>query len=267
MPEPRRLISRHRSAFARLAAKRQEPPIVKGNFVRGAGYLSDGAKLMWHPVLRPFVIVPLVVNIAIFGSLMWLGFSAINDLMDKMLNSIPGWLYFIEWILWPIIVITVSLIAGYLFTTVALIIASPFNNLLAEKAEELITGKPVDSLEGIGAALASIPQSIIRELLKLIYYIPMALLALVLSLLIPGVGSLAWLLLGAWMMSIQFIDYPMDNHQLSFADVKRAARSRRLSTLGFGGLVALCTAIPVVNFFVVPAAVVGATLLWCKELQ
>lgn len=59
----------------------------------------------------------------------------------------------------------------------------------------------------------------------------------------------------------------MDNHQLSFAEVKRAVRSRRLSSLGFGGLVALCTAIPLVNFFVVPAAVVGATLLWCEELQ
>jgi CysZ protein len=68
------------------------------------------------------------------------------------------------------------------------------------------------------------------------------------------------------MMSIQFVDNPMDNHQRSFADVKEAVRSRRLSSLGFGGLVALCTGIPLVNFFVVPAAVVGATLLWAEEL-
>jgi CysZ protein len=37
--------------------------------------------------------------------------------------------------------------------------------------------------------------------------------------------------------------------------------------MGFGGLVALCASIPIVNFFVVPAAVVGATLLWCEELN
>ena len=59
----------------------------------------------------------------------------------------------------------------------------------------------------------------------------------------------------------------MDNHQLGFADVKEAVRSRRLSSMGFGGLVALCAGIPVVNFFVVPAAVVGATLLWVEELD
>ena len=81
------------------------------------------------------------------------------------------------------------------------------------------------------------------------------------------VAPVLWFLLGAWMMSIQFVDYPMDNHQLSFADVKEAVRSRRLSSMGFGGAVALCASIPLVNFFVVPAAVVGATLLWCRELD
>jgi CysZ protein len=216
--------------------------------------------------LRPFVLVPLVLNILIFGSLLGVGFTFINDIMDRLLASIPQWLGFIEWILWPLIVITAGLITGYLFTTVALIIASPFNALLAEKAEELITGRPVESLEGLGAALLAIPRGVLRELLKLLYYIPMAVVALLLSF-IPGVGAVAWLLLGAWMMSIQFVDYPMDNHQRSFAEVKEAVRSRRLSSLGFGGLVALCTGIPVVNFFVVPAAVVGATLLWCEELD
>ncbi|MCB1705998.1 MAG: sulfate transporter CysZ [Halioglobus sp.] len=239
---------------------------MQGNIARGAGYLTRGAKLLNHPSLRAFVIVPLIINILIFGTLIALGFSYISDLMDSMLASIPGWMSFITWILWPLIIVTVSLIAGYFFTSVALIIASPFNALLAEKAEELVTGQPVNSLEGFGAALASIPKSVVRELLKLLYYIPMALLALVLSF-IPGVGAAAWLLLGAWMMSIQFVDYPMDNHQLSFAEVKRAVRSKRLSSLGFGGLVAVCTSIPLVNFFVVPAAVVGATLLWCEELN
>jgi CysZ protein len=59
----------------------------------------------------------------------------------------------------------------------------------------------------------------------------------------------------------------MDNHRLDFKEVKLAAQERRLSSLGFGGLVALCASIPLVNFFVMPSAVVGATLLWCEELQ
>jgi len=242
---------------------------LKGNVVHGASYLVQGVKMLGHPSLRLFVLIPLVINILIFGSLISLGLGYLSELMDSLLASIPDWLDFIQWILWPLIGITVSLATGYLFTSVALIIASPFNALLAEKAEELVTGQPVNSLEGLGAALLAVPRGILRELAKLLYYVPMAVFVLILSF-IPVLNTVApvlWVLLGAWMMSIQFVDYPMDNHQLSFADVKEAVRSRRLSSMGFGGLVALCTGIPIVNFFIVPAAVVGATLLWCEELR
>lgn len=239
---------------------------MQGNVAHGAGYLVRGAKLLGHPSLRMFVLIPLLVNIAIFGSLIWYGLGYLDELMTDWLGRIPQWLDFIRWILWPLIGLTVSLLTGYLFTAVALLIASPFNALLAEKAEELVTGRPVDSLEGLGAALAAVPRSIVRELSKLVYYLPMALFVLLVSFVLSPLAPFLWFLLGAWMMSIQFVDYPMDNHQLSFADVKEAVRSRRLSSMGFGGLVALCTGIPIINFFVVPAAVVGATLLWCEEL-
>lgn len=241
---------------------------MQGNFPHGTQYLLRGAKMLNHKSLRLFVIIPLVINILIFGSLIGFTVSYLSELMSSWLGRIPEWLGFIEWILWPLIGIGVSLMTGYAFTAIALLIASPFNALLAEKAEELITGKPVDSLEGLGAALLAIPRSIVRELLKLLYYTPMFLFVLLLSF-IPGlnlVSPFLWLLLGAWMMSLQFLDYPMDNHQLSFSDVKEAARYRRLSTLGFGAAVALCASIPVVNFFVIPSAVVGATLMWCEEL-
>ena len=242
---------------------------MKGNIAHGIGYLSRGAGMLKHPSLRLFVLIPLLVNIVIFGSLIWYGLSYLSAVMEGWLGKIPEWLNFIKWIIWPLVGLTVSLATGYVFTAVALVIASPFNALLAEKAEELITGKPVNSLEGLGAALAAVPRGILRELSKLLYYLPMAAFVLVMSFIpvLNVVAPVLWFLLGAWMMSLQFIDYPMDNHQLSFADVKEAARARRLSSMGFGGVVALCTGIPVVNFFVVPAAVVGATLLWCEELR
>ncbi len=241
---------------------------MQGNVVTGAGYVMRGAKMLTHPSLRLFVLIPLLVNVLIFATLIGFGLGYIVDFVDRWLDWLPEWLNFLEWILWPLVGLAVSLTTGYLFTAVALIIASPFNALLAEKAEELITGKPVDSLEGLGPALMALPRGILRELAKLVYYVPMALFVLLMTL-VPVVNLVApflWFLLGAWMMSLQFLDYPMDNHQLSFNDVKEAARSRRLSSMGFGGLVALCASIPLVNFFVVPSAVVAATLLWCEEL-
>ncbi len=242
---------------------------MEGDPIYGAGCLIRGGKMLRHPRLRPFVIIPLLINVLIFGSLIGWGFSRLVDAVNGWMAWLPEWLSFLEWILWPIVGIAVALVTGYLFTAVALLIASPFNALLAEKAEELITGRPVEGLEGLGAALASVPRGIFRELAKLLYYLPMAALVLILSF-IPAVNAFApflWFLLGAWMMSLQFVDYPMDNHQFSFKDVRLAVADRRLSSLGFGGLVAACASIPVVNFFVVPAAVVGATILYVEELR
>ncbi|MEM8562418.1 MAG: sulfate transporter CysZ [Pseudomonadota bacterium] len=241
---------------------------MQGNFARGARYLGRGASMLKHPSLRLFVMIPLAINILIFGGLIYFGLGYLSSIIDQWLSKIPEWLEFIKWIIWPIVWLTIGLVTGYLFTAVALIIASPFNALLAEKAEELITGQQVGSLEGLGAAVMAVPRGMVREVSKLIYYVPMAIFVLILSFIpvINVVSPVLWFLLGAWMMSIQYVDYPMDNHQLSFADVKEAVRSRRVSSMGFGGVVALCTSIPVVNFFVVPAAVVGATLLWCEEL-
>jgi CysZ protein len=225
--------------------------------------------MLTHKSLRLFVIIPLIINITIFASFIGLTISYIDSIMSGWMDAIPQWLSFIQWLIWPLIAITLSLISGYAFTTIALLIASPFNALLAEKAEELITGRPVDGLEGLSAAIVAVPRGIIREIMKLMYYIPLFLLVLVLSF-IPPVNAAApvlWFLLGAWMMSLQFLDYPMDNHQLRFADVKEAASSIRMTSMGFGGAVALCASIPVINFFVIPSAVVGATLLWCEEFQ
>ncbi|MDP5053628.1 MAG: sulfate transporter CysZ, partial [Congregibacter sp.] len=166
---------------------------MEGDPLYGAGCLIRGGKMLSHPRLRAFVIVPLTVNVLIFGSLISWGLSNFVPWIDSWLAWLPSWLSFLEWILWPLIGIAVALVTGYLFTAVALIIASPFNALLAEKAEELITGQPVQGLEGLGAALMGVPRGIFRELAKLVYYIPMALMVLVISF-IPAVNAVAPLL-------------------------------------------------------------------------
>lgn len=222
-----------------------------------------------HPRLRAFVIIPLLINVLVFGALLTVSVNLVASTMDHWMSAIPDWLSFLRWIVWPIIIVALALVSGYAFTAVALLIASPFNGLLAEKVEEITTGQPVQGAEGLAGAIALVPRAILRELQKFAYYLPLLLLVLIASF-IPGINALSpllWFLLGAWMMGVQYVDYPMDNHMHDFKDVKEACRNRRLSSLGFGGLVSLMAGIPVLNFFVVPAAVCGATLFWCEELR
>jgi CysZ protein len=242
---------------------------MQGNVITGAGYFFRGLSMLTQPGLKRFVIVPFVTNVVLFAAIGLVAYETVMSMLDATISELPSWLLFLRWIIIPFVWLLGALTTGYLSTFLVLIITSPFLSLLAEKVEEQVTGEPVPALESLSAALYEIPRSIARELRKVMYYIPMALGVFVLSW-IPAVNVLApllWFILGAWMMSLQFVDYPMDNHRFPFTQVRDACASRRLSSLSFGGVVAFVSGIPLANMIVIPAAVIGATLLWCEELR
>ena len=225
--------------------------------------------MTFQPGLRRFVLIPLIANIVLFSLMGWLLYGLIVDFYEAAMLTVPEWLQFLSWIITPLLWLIGGLMTGYVSTLIVLMLTSPFHALLAEKVEEAITGEPVPALDGIAEALLEVPRALFRELRKVLYYVPMAVGVLILTIvpLFNAFAPLAWFLLGAWMMSLQFVDYPMDNHRLAFRDVRDACAARRLSTIGFGGTVAFFTGIPLINLIVIPAAVIGATLLWCEELR
>ncbi len=233
----------------------------------GANYLGRGFKLILEPGLRLFVVLPLAINILIFGTLMTLSLSGFGSAMERLLAWLPDWLDFISWILWPLAVVLLLAIAMYLFSIVANLIAAPFNGLLAEKVEERISGKEVNARETVAQAIASFPRSIFREIQKLLYYASWAIVALIISLIFSPLSGLIWFLLGAWMMALEYTDYAMDNNKLSFAEAKKRLGKKRGTNAGFGCLVMIGTMIPIVNLVIMPAAVAGGTLLWHEQLK
>lgn len=242
---------------------------MRGNLFTGASYLLRGLTMLPEPGIRGFVIVPLVANILLFGALATLLWSYVGGFAAVLTDFLPDWLGFITWIVWPLVWLAGGLLTGYISTLLVLLFTSPFHALLAEKVEERLTGQPVPALEGTLAALGEVPRAFLRELNKFAYYIPIALFVLIISF-IPGLNvfsPLLWFILGAWMMSLQFLDYPMDNHRLPFSEVRNACASRRLTSMGFGGAVAFVSGIPLANLILIPAAVIGATLLWCEQFR
>ena len=242
---------------------------MSGNFVTGAGYLLRGLAMTFQPGLRRFVLIPLTANVVLFSLMGWLLYEVITDFYDAAMLTVPEWLQFLSWIITPLLWLVGGLMTGYVSTLLVLMLTSPFHALLSEKVEESITGETMPALEGIAAALLEVPRALFREIRKFLYYAPIALAVLILTI-IPvfnAFAPLGWFLLGAWMMSLQFVDYPMGNHRLPFREVREACADRRLSTIGFGGTVAVATGIPLLNLVVIPAAVIGATLLWCEELR
>ncbi|PKG38842.1 sulfate transporter CysZ [Psychromonas sp. Urea-02u-13] len=230
----------------------------------GFNYLLKGAKLLSHPKLRVFVMIPLMINILIFASAFWFLFSTITEWIDSYISGLPDWLSWLAYLFWPFLIFSILVSFSFVFSTVANIIAAPFNGLLAEKTELLLTGKPINN-DGFTDLLKDLPRIFKRELQKLIYILP-RLLVCALLFFIPAFGQTVapfiWFVFAGWVMAIQYADFPFDNHKIPFNDMKKALSARLGKNLTFGMLISFFTTIPVLNFIIMPIAVCGATAFW-----
>ena len=240
-------------------------PRPRNNLLSGALYFLRGFAIVTRPGIRAYVIVPLLINTMLFAVLIYLGASWLGSAVEHML---PDWLDFLSWILVPIFVLA-TLVAGFFaFNLVADLIAAPFNGLLAEAVECHLTGRsPLPG--GWRSIAADLGTTLVAEASKLAY-VAVRTLPLLVLFPIPGVNvmaSIAWMLFGAWMLALTYLDYPMANHGIGFPELRRRLNGRRLLGLGFGGAVMAALTVPVLNFLVIPCAVAGATAMWVEQLE
>lgn len=249
-----------------------EPELARNSLVSGARYFFRGLRLLLHPQLRWFILIPLIINCLLFAVLTTLLVQYFDHLTTWSL-PLPEILQFLEktlkWVAWFLIVVVVLIGYGYSFNIITNIFAAPFYGILSQRTEEMLTGVqcPDEPL------LHMIPRTIFREITKLVYFVSrgifillvMLFLALtfILNFLSPVVGTL-W---SAWSMSIQYVDYAADNHRTEFATLRKLLRKRLYSSIGFGGTVMACSMVPVLNIFAMPAAVIGGTLFWVNEVK
>ncbi|MGD9153165.1 MAG: sulfate transporter CysZ [Gammaproteobacteria bacterium] len=231
----------------------------------GIHYLFRGFNMLTTPGIKRFVIIPLIINIILFSLLIGLGYHFISYLISLL----PHWLHWLSWLIIPIFFIASSIIIIYIFTIVANLIGAPFNSLLSEKVQLLTTGKKPREDEGFKEAIKDIPRTLKREWHKIVYYIPRALLLLILFFIpiINVIAGILWFVFGCWMMAVEYVDYPMDNHKKPFKELHHYLHTHCLQSLTFGASVAIISMIPVINFFVMPAAVIGGTLMYLENSQ
>ena len=227
----------------------------------GPQYLREGLKLVLSPGLRLFVLLPLAINLLLFGGLVYFAGHQFSLWLDALMPTLPSWLSFLSYILWPLFVALLVLMVFFTFTLVANIIAAPFNGFLAEKVEVVVRGQDNFPAFSWAELAAMVPRTLSREMRKLGYFLPRAIGLFILSF-IPVVNVIAAPL---WLMFIQYIDYPADNNKMSWQDMLAWLRQKRWQSLGFGGITYLALMIPGVNVLMMPAAVAGATLFWVRE--
>ena len=166
--------------------------------------------------------------------------------------------------LWLIFAFSAVVVLFYAFTLMANLLAASF---LATRVEALVTGQRPDSGRKL---VGDVVISLRDELRRILYILWRALLIGILGLLLLFVPflsiltPLSWFVFTAWMLAMQYSDYPLSNHGVDFTAQRPFLTRQRSHLFAFGAATALCTLIPVVNFIIMPAAVAGATLLWIE---
>jgi CysZ protein len=241
----------------------------------GFNYMIDGAKILASSGMKRFVLIPLIANIIVFVFLTSLLIQYFSTVSNYFTDALSGWAwlaYFaaiIATILSGLAAFIILLIYGYSFNLITNIIAAPFYGLLAEKIEHKLTGSitPEESIPSL------ILRTLQRELVKLWYFISRGFLVFfglfilafipVINFMVP-VLAVFW---AAWVLTLQYVDYPADNNHMSFKELRQQIKNKRYSTLGFGGVILIGSMIPVINIFIMPIAVAGGTLFWINELN
>jgi CysZ protein len=232
----------------------------------GAGYFFKGFELIQKKGIRRFVFIPLFINLILFGFAFYYLFLQLDHYMTMFTQWLPSWLNWLSTILWPLVLIAVVVLFSFIFSTAANWLAAPFNGLLSEKVETMLTGEPSPD-GGVSDIVKDIPRTIGREWTKLRYYLPRALGFLLVMFVLPVIGQIIWFIFVAWMMAIQYKDYPFDNHKIPFTEMKNALKEKQGLSYGFGFTVALFSMLPFVNLIVMPVAICGATNLWVDHYR
>lgn len=240
---------------------------------QSVSYIAAGCRLVTTKGLRRFVVLPLLVNLLIFGGLGWWVYALASTWLDSLalFSRWSDWwiVSALQTVLHWLLSSTLFFSLAFVFTLVANLVGAPFNGLLAERVEAHLTGRVADVAPSVLTLIKSVPRLMISELSKVIYLI-VCLVPLLILQFIPVINFVAPLLLflfGAWMFALEYMDYPMGNSGAVFRDVRKKCKQRRRLCLGFGGIVALISAVPVVNLFIMPVAVAGATALYVDHFR
>jgi CysZ protein len=228
----------------------------------GAGFKTtlSSVKFLWrNKTLWPQVAIPAVINIFMFIAITALLLFNADWFMFFDEPSKGSWTYWgliVLWWIYKVILYPLLLIVSYFLTLMlAGIVASPFNEVLSERAEHRMMGEVVPSEEGWKALVVGGAKGVAQAAAT---GIPRVILVGLLSL-IPGVGPIIGAIVASYFIALEYTDYAFERRKYGFRQKLRTVWKHRRMAMGFGLGMDLLLIIPFVNFLAIPIAVVGGT--------
>lgn len=208
--------------------------------------------------------IPVLIGAGLYY---WLGAWMYGDVLNwgndwvKEAISNDTWGNVITWLIGIVMTVVLYFVISWTFILIISIIASPFNDVISSRVERAILGQDKQEISSSFTQMFSrILRILWNESKKIVFIIFLSFLGFLFSL-IPFLVPLS-VLISSVLLAVGFLDYSWSRHDLNFSQCTSNVRANFLS-YGLGGLAFLfMIAVPVLNLFLLPFAVVYFTVLF-----
>lgn len=223
---------------------------------RAAGLVFRNGKLL------TLALVCAAVTVITLGAVIFLVFHYADPLTQWIWTRPDAWYGQAAW--WLLKAAVVLLLLGVGANTLPLLALTPLQDPLSEATEQACGGF-VPSRFSLTGLVRGTAVSLGHTALRVVTLLAGHAVLFALNL-IPVVGSVTWTVLGTLWTALwaagEYLDGPMTRHLYPFREVRRVLTRRIPLALGFGLSLYVLLWVPVLNFFLVPLAVVAGTLLF-----
>lgn len=228
------------------------------------------------PELKKWMIIPFIIDLMLFFLLVYFTFNFLPAMTTYFVGWIEGvitslfqsaalgWLFDISYYIFLLLFGVVSLVAAlYVAYILSIIIASPFNSLLAEKTLQLTGALPEEPFK-IGRWLSFTVKMLVVALLKAVVFLIVGLIAFVIAF-IPGLNILS-IYITLYMMSLDLFDYSLEAAGYNLTQRLGFGRNEVPMISGVSLALFVTTLIPGLFFVLAPLGVVGASRIHAEKM-
>jgi len=213
------------------------------------------------PALRALALAPAIVNLVLIALLVW-GVVEIRPVVSAWIapdaTGVTGFLADAG-------ALVAAIVAALLLHPIlAPVLASPFNEALSTGVERVVRGRrESDEAFALSRVAGDFFRPIGQALRIALFRLGATLLLLPLAL-VPVAGPVIAFLVSAAFAAFDYVDLPASRVRMTYAEKRALTRRHRAATLGFGMVAQALLIVPIVNVFLLPAAVAGGTLLYFR---
>jgi CysZ protein len=247
-------------------------PPRKIGFAAGFRHLFTGLHFAYgqHRELAAFYLPPMLFGVVVILAGWFVFAHVVDDIVSLVWSEPDNWILHALWSFVSFLVWVICAAGTAVFAVICtMIAAAPLSDFISERVEGILgtwTPRPFSLrflLRDLGSTLLL---ELRRALIKLAWLLPLVLV----SLFIPVVGQVAYIVIGGYLLAkflgMDYVDWSLARRGYTWRERFAFAKAHRKALLGFGTAVILALLVPFGFIAVWPGAVAGGTIL-CTRLE